>query len=48
MVAADVLMAYMTSVPHSVGIVITIAALYAAIKFTGWYPQQQQRAAQRA
>lgn len=49
MVAADVLMAYVTSVPHSVGIVITIAALYAAVKFTGWYPQQQQqRAVQRA
>ncbi|MDR5782350.1 hypothetical protein QCE63_23395 [Caballeronia sp. LZ065] len=41
MVAADMLMAYMTSVPHSVGIVITVAALYAAIKFTGWYPQHQ-------
>jgi hypothetical protein len=46
MVAADLLMTYMSSVPHSVGIVITVAALYAAIKFTGWYPQQQ-RAAQR-
>jgi hypothetical protein len=46
MVAADLLMTYMSSVPHSVGIVITVAALYAAIKFTGWYPQRQ-RAAQR-
>ena len=47
MVAADLLMTYVPSVPHSVGIVITIVALYAAIKFTGWYPQQQ-RAVQRA
>jgi hypothetical protein len=42
MVVADVLMAYMPSVPHAAGVVLTIAALYAAIKFTGWYPQQQR------
>jgi hypothetical protein len=46
MVAADLLMTYVSSVPHSIGIVITVVALYAAIKFTGWYPQQ--RAAQQA
>jgi hypothetical protein len=50
MVVADVLMAYMPTVPHAAGIVITVAALYAAIKFTGWYPQQiaQQIAQQHA
>jgi hypothetical protein len=42
MVVADVVMTYAPSIPHSVGIVITVAALYAAIKFTGWYPQQQR------
>ncbi|SAL01751.1 hypothetical protein AWB80_08195 [Caballeronia pedi] len=42
MVAADLLMAYVPSVPHAVGIVTTIAALYAAVKFTGWYPAQQR------
>jgi hypothetical protein len=47
MVAADVLMAYVPTVSHSVGILITVVALYAAIKFTGWYPQQG-RAMQRA
>jgi hypothetical protein len=47
MVAADLLMTYVSSVPHSVGVVITVVALYAAIKFTGWYPQRQ-RAAQQA
>jgi hypothetical protein len=46
MVAADLLMTYVSSVPHSVGILITVIALYAAIKFTGWYPERQ-RAAQR-
>jgi hypothetical protein len=47
MVAADLLMTYVSSVPHSVGIFITVIALYGAMKFTGWYPQQQ-RAAQQA
>jgi hypothetical protein len=44
MVAADLLMTYVSSVPHSVGIFITVGALYAAIKFTEWYPQQQREA----
>ena len=44
MVAADLLMAYVPSVPHPAGIVITIAALYAAMKFTGWYPAHQRSA----
>ncbi|QGZ66123.1 hypothetical protein [Paraburkholderia acidisoli] len=47
MVAADLLMTYVTAVPHSAGIAITVVALYAAMKFTGWYPRQQ-RLAQRA
>ncbi|NIE62660.1 hypothetical protein [Burkholderia sp. Ax-1719] len=47
MVAADLLMTYVSSVPHSVGIFITVIALYGAMKFTGWYPQQQ-RAGQQA
>jgi hypothetical protein len=46
MVAADILMTYAPSVPHSVGIVVTVFALYAAIKFTERYPQRQ-RAVQR-
>jgi hypothetical protein len=46
MVAADLLMTYVSSIPHSVGIVITVVALYAAVKFTGWYPQQQRTARQ--
>jgi membrane protein implicated in regulation of membrane protease activity len=46
MVAADLLMAYVSSVPHSVGIFITVIALYAAIKFTERYPQRQRTARQ--
>jgi len=42
MVIADLVMTYATTVPHSVGIVMTIAALYAAVKFTAWYPQRAQ------
>jgi hypothetical protein len=44
MVAADLLMIYVPSVPYSVGIIVTVIALYAAIKFTGWYPQRQRTA----
>jgi len=47
MVAADLLMTYVPAVPHSVGVIITVAALYAAVKFTGSYAQRQ-REAQRA
>lgn len=39
MVAADVLMAYVTDVPKSIGIIATVVALVAAIKFTSWYPE---------
>jgi len=42
MVLADLLMIYVPSIHHSVGIIITIAALYGAIKFTGWYPDRQR------
>ncbi len=38
LVAADLLMLTQPDVPLRVGIVTTIAALYAAIKFTSWYP----------
>lgn len=44
MVGADILMAYVPTVSNSIGILITVAALYAAIKFTGWYPQQARQA----
>jgi hypothetical protein len=39
-VAADLMMIYMPTVPIRVGIVVTIAALYGAYRFTGWYPKR--------
>lgn len=42
MVAADLLMVTMPTLPHIAGILITVAALYSAIKFTGQCTQQPQ------
>jgi hypothetical protein len=39
-VAADLMMIYLPNVPLRVGIVVTIAALYGAYRFTGWYPKR--------
>jgi len=39
-VAADLLMIYLPNVPIRVGIVVTVAALYGAYRFTDWYPKQ--------
>lgn len=44
MVVADILMAYEPSVSPKIGIAITIGALYAAVKFTQWFPTQQRAA----
>ncbi|MGI4816026.1 MAG: hypothetical protein ACRYG5_20085 [Janthinobacterium lividum] len=43
MVAADVLLTYAPTVPRSVGIITTVAALVAAVKFTGWYPSHRRK-----
>jgi hypothetical protein len=39
-VAADLVMVYMPNVPLRVGIIVSIAALYGAYRFTGWYPKR--------
>ena len=39
-VAADLMMVYMPNVPLRVGIVVTVAALYGAYRFTDWYPKR--------
>ena len=39
-VAADLMMIYVPNVPLRVGIVVTLAALYGAYRFTNWYPKQ--------
>jgi hypothetical protein len=38
---ADIVMAYVPALPHSTGVIATIAALVAAVKFTSWYPEQR-------
>jgi hypothetical protein len=40
MVLADLVMLYLPDVPLRVGILITVAALVGAIKFTSWYPSR--------
>ncbi|MDL2399659.1 hypothetical protein [Rhizobium mayense] len=48
MAAADAVLLYAPEVPVQVGIVATIVALVAAIRFTGWYPEKiRQRSAER-
>jgi hypothetical protein len=42
LVLADIAMAYVPALPHAVGIVVTVVALYAAGWFTGWYPERQR------
>lgn len=44
MVVADLLMAYAPSVSPKAGIAITVVALYAAVKFTKWFPEKQRAA----
>ncbi|MEJ0090579.1 MAG: hypothetical protein WDM80_12665 [Limisphaerales bacterium] len=41
MVAADLVMFYMPNVPIRIGIWTTIIAIYAAVKFTSWYPNRK-------
>jgi hypothetical protein len=41
LVLADIVMAYIPALPHSTGVIATVAAIYAAAKFTSWYPEQQ-------
>lgn len=40
LVVADLILVYMTQVPHRVGIIITVLALVGAFKFTSWYPDR--------
>ena len=40
LVGADLVMLYAPTVPPRFGIIATILALVAAVKFTGWYPER--------
>jgi len=41
MVAADLMMLYLPSLPTFVGIVVTILAIWSAARFTSWYPKRE-------
>lgn len=47
LVIADMILIYMPEWPHRVGILLTIAALYGAFKFTAWYPDRARDPAAR-
>jgi hypothetical protein len=40
LVIADFILLYVPALPPRIGIVATIVALIAAVKFTGWYPER--------
>jgi len=40
LVIADLVLLYVPALPPRVGIVATVVALIAAVKFTGWYPER--------
>jgi hypothetical protein len=44
LVAADLVLLYVPSIPPRFGIIATIIALIAAIKFTSWYPDRVRAA----
>jgi hypothetical protein len=46
LVLADIVMAYVPALPHSTGVIATVVALIATVRFTSWYPEQ--RVAKRA
>jgi hypothetical protein len=42
LILADLVLVFAPDVPPRVGIIATILALVAAVKFTGWYPEHQR------
>jgi len=43
MVAAELALLYVPNLPHRLGVLAIVAALVAAVKFTGWYPDHVRR-----
>lgn len=43
MVAAEATLVYVPAMPHRLGIVVTVLAIVAAVKFTSWYPDRIKR-----
>jgi hypothetical protein len=42
MVAADLIMLYVPSLPTRFAIIVTILAIYGAFRFTAWYPERKR------
>jgi hypothetical protein len=42
MVAAELALLYAPQIPRRVGIIVIVAALVGAVKFTGWYPSRNR------
>lgn len=42
MVSADLVMAYVRSVPIKYGVAATVLAIIGAVRFTGWYPKHRR------
>jgi hypothetical protein len=45
MVAAELALVYLPGTPHRLGVVVIVAAIIGAVKFTGWYPDHVRRQA---
>lgn len=45
MVLADLVLIYLPDIRPGVGILATVAALWGAVKFTGWYPDRVRKGA---
>jgi hypothetical protein len=48
LVVADLVLLYVPELPPRFGIIVTILALVAAIKFTSWYPDHRRAIAKAA
>lgn len=43
MVAADLVMLYVPTLPTKIAIIVTVLAIWGAVRFTSWYPERKQK-----
>ncbi len=43
MVAADLVMLYVPTLPTKIAIIVTVLAIWGAVRFTAWYPEREQK-----
>jgi hypothetical protein len=43
MVAADLVMLYVPTLPTKIAIIVTVLAIWGAVRFTLWYPERGQK-----